>query len=134
MTRAAVGVYKKEREVLSKGDKRMVQHSRSGGSMEDKLFTASNCEIKKIQWKMWPLLHFKLEISEALQKIISSTRVIFNRVLKVISRVCDGFAFTMFDHILCDWLTNFTPRSQPIGTKNRANRKMLALVFPHLTP
>ena len=37
----------------------MVQHSRTGGSLEDKFFTVANYEIKKIPWEMWPLLHFK---------------------------------------------------------------------------
>ena len=54
-------------------------------------------------------------------------RAVFNWVSKVITQLLWFCIATV-----CDWLKNFAPLSQPIRSKTKTNRDLLARVFPRL--
>ena len=56
-----------------------------------------------------------------------TNRTVFNWVSKVITQLL-WFCIAM----VCDWLKHLTPLSQPIRSKTKTNRDLLARVFPRL--
>ena len=60
---------------------------------------------------------------------MSTFRAVFNWVSKVISRFLWFCIAT-----LCDWLNFLAPLSQPIRSKTKTNRYLLARVSPRLAP
>ena len=71
-------------------------------------------------------LHFIVHRNH--KNLLDYFRAVFN-VSKVISPLIWFYIAT-----LCDWLKNLAPLSQPVRSKTKTNRDLLARVFPRMVP